>query len=416
METTTPENCQTCLRTLLEPGATQKTQWITVCRCDRPYAPSSNFSIDICANCRLRVPLSATRKVGNIDLCSCQHPQATIVPAYIKQNENDTFTLDLNSLGIPLDNFPAERFVAISVLADGPRAKTLLCRDRQRGTKVALKCFKKITPPLKNTFEGEARKNKQLTHTNIAKVTDFGFHNGVTPYLVTEYKDGFNLEQYLALYGPPTHDVTVKILIGICEALLYAQKEGVLHRNIKARNVIFLDDMNSQPSVSITDFALPKIKAGEELADPRDALYMSAEEGRNMDFTEKSEVYSIGCIGFALLTGRPPFQDGTALDIKNAHALKLPPRISTLAFDPKRPGDLEEVIAKCLEKDASKRFESVAKLLERLQVFPQRVQMQIAAIEAAKKKKEMMRVVKIGGAVIAVLAVIAIGIAIFVPH
>lgn len=416
MEATTPENCEACLRTPLEPGSTQHTQWISVCRCDRPYSPSSQFSIDICAKCRLRVPLNGAKKVSNIDVCSCAQPQATKVPTYIKQNEKDPLTLDLDSLGIPLDNFPAERFVPISVLGEGARAKVFLCRDRQRGTKVALKCFKKIPPSLKNTFEGDARKNKLLTHTNIAKVTDFGFHNGVTPYLVTEYKDGFNLEQYLALYGPPTHDIAVKILIGICEALLYAQKESVLHRDIRTRNVIFLDDMNSEPSVSITDFALPKVKATEELTDPRDAFYMSAEEGRNMDFTEKSEVYSIGCVGFALLTGRPPFQDGTALDIKNSHALKLPPRISSLAFDPKRPGDLEEVIERCLEKDASKRFDTVAKLLERLQVFPHREQLQIAAVEAAKKKAKMMRMAKIGGAVVAVLAVFAIGFAVFGPH
>lgn len=416
METTTPENCQSCLRTLLEPGTTQKTQWISVCRCARPYSPSSNFSIDLCANCSLRIPSNATRKATNIDVCSCQTPRATTVPSHIKQNEIDTIALDAEAIGIQSDNFPLERFTPISVLGDGARAKTFLCRDKQRGSKVVLKCFKTIPHSQKGTFEAEARKNKQLTHTNIGRITDFGFHNDTTPYLVTEYKDGFNLEQYLALYGPPTHDVAVKVLIGICEALLYAQKENVFHRNIKTRNVIFLDDMNSEPTIAVIDFALPKIKATEELIDPRDAFFMSAEEARNIEFNEKSEVYSIGCVGYALLTGRPPFPEGTALDIKKSHALKLPPRISSIAFDTKRPKDLEEVLEKCLEKDSRERFESVAKLLERLQVFPQREQRQIAAVAAAKRKAKLTRFAIIGGAVAATLAACGIGFAVFAPH
>jgi serine/threonine-protein kinase len=240
------------------------------------------------------------------------------------------------------------------------------------------------------TFQSEVKKNQQLSHTSIAKISDSGFHNGKAPYLVTEYKDGFNLEQCLALYGTPSSDVAVKILMSVCESLIYAQKQGVLHRDIKPGNIIFFDDMNAEPSVLITDFALPKVKASEELTEPRDAVYMSADEARNVEYNEKSEIYSIGNVGFSLLTGRPPFRDGDLLEIKNMHALKLPPKISDLKFDNKRPKDLEEIVERCLEKDPNYRFESVAKLLERLEVFPRRVQMRIAAVLAARKKKKIL--------------------------
>jgi serine/threonine-protein kinase len=231
--------------------------------------------------------------------------------------------------------------------------------------------------------------------------------------VVTEYKDGFNLDQCLALYGVPSFDVAVKILVGVCETLNYAQKQGVLHRNIRPGNIIFLDDMNSEPSVSVTDFALPKVKLSEQLTDPRDAIHMSADEARNMEYSEKSEVYSIGCIGYSLLAGRPPFQEGTVLDIKNSHALKLPPRISSLKFDNKRPKDLDEVIEKCLEKDPSYRFESVPKLLERLEVFPRREKMQIAAVLAARKRKKILLIL---GAVLLMVALCALGCFVLRPH
>ncbi len=409
MEISNPESCQTCFRPAAEAGAQQQqTQWISVCRCERHYSPKSQFSIDVCSNCKRRVADSTAARVECPGLCSCENPLPKLVPSYLKQNENDVVGMDLSSIGMTPDTFPSERYLPLAMLGEGARAKTILCRDRQRGTKVAVKCFMGIAPALQSTFDSEARKNKQLNHVSISKIIDIGFHNSKTPYLVTEYKDGFNLEQCLALHGTPSYDVAVKILIGICESLLYAQKQGVMHGAVKPGNVVFLDDMNSEWTVSITDFALPKIKSSIELTEPRDALYLSSDEARNMEHNEKSEVYSIGCVGYALLTGRPPFTDGTALEIKNMHALKLPPRISNVNFDSKRPKDLEEIIERCLEKNPNERFESVAKLLERLEVFPRREQMQIASVLAARKRKKILKIAMIALVVIALLAIVGL--------
>jgi len=352
------------------------------------------------------VAISAAGGAKCPNLCSCEEPNPKKVPTYIKQNESDAVALDLASLGMSPDSFPVERYAPIGILGDGARATVILARDRRSGTKVAVKCFKRIAPALQSTFQNEVRKNQQLSHTNIAKVVDFGFHSGKTPYLVTEYRDGFSLDQYLAMHGIPSHDVAVKILINVCETLIYAQKQSVLHRDIRPGNIIFLDDMNSEPSVSITDFALPKVKISEELTEPCDALYMSADEARGLEHNEKSEVYSIGCVGYSLLTGRPPFQDGTTRDIKNMHALRLPPKISDIKFDSKRPKDLEEIVERCLEKDPGYRFDSVSKLLERLEVFPRREQMQIATVLAARKKKKIVRIVVV---VLVIMALCAIG-------
>jgi serine/threonine-protein kinase len=408
MKDSNSESCQTCFRPAAVDGAQQQTQWISVCRCDRPYSPNAaQISIDVCANCKLRVPIGVSGRVNCAGLCSCAQPNAKKIPTYIKQNESDAVALDLTAVGMSPENFPAEKYTPIAILGDGARAVTILARDRQRGTKVAVKCFKRIASTLKSTFESEVRKNKEFTYATIAKIVDCGFPAGTkAPYLVTEYKDGFNLEQCLAMHGTPSDDVAVKILISVCESVIYAQKQGVLHRDIRPGNIIFLDDMNSEPSVSILDFALPKIKMSEQLTEPVDALYMSADEARGLEYTEKSEVYSIGCVGYSLLTGSPPFREGTALDIKNMHGLKLPPKISSVKFDNKRPKDLEEIIERCLEKDPSYRFDSIPKLLERLEVFPRRVQMQIAAVLAARKRKKILLILAVVLAILIICALV----------
>lgn len=413
VENSNPESCQRCFRPKAEAGSQPQTQWISVCRCDRLYSPSSDFSIDVCANCKRRVASKNSGRVECPGLCSCESPNPKKVPTYIKPTESDAVALDLASLGMSPDSFPSERYTPIGILGDGARATVILARDKQRGTKTAVKCFKLITPAMQATFESEVKKNQQLTHTNIARIAGFGFHNGKIPYMVTEYKDGFNLEQCLALNGIPSHDIAVKILIGVCETLIYAQKQGMLHRDIRPGNIIFLDDMNSEPSVLITDFSLPKIKLNQELTESGDALYMSCEEARGVEYSEKSEVYSIGCVGFSLLTGRPPFQDGTARAIKNMHALQLPPKISALKFESKRPKDLEEIVERCLEKDPGNRFESVAELLERLEVFPRREKMQIETVLAARKKKQML---VIAVAVLLAIALCVVGYLVLRPH
>jgi eukaryotic-like serine/threonine-protein kinase len=401
------QNCQTCLRPVNQAGnPLATTQWTSFCKCDRTYSPNAQFSINLCATCNKRVVANAKGKVEDPYLCSCETPNPMSVPSFQKQkNETEPVTLDLASSGISPESFPLERYTPIGILGQSARADVILARDRQSGQKVAVKCFKQIKAEAFPSFEQDARKIKQLSHNKIARVLESFIYNK-TPYMVTEYKDGFNLEQCLAIYGIPSHDVAVMILISICEALIYAQKESLLHRDLRPGNVIFLDDMNADPSISITDFSLPKIKANEQFSESGDARYLSAEEARGLEYDERSEVYSIGCLGFALLTGRPPFPDGTARDIKNAHALKLPPRISDLNFQTGRPKDLEEVIERCLEKDPRVRFDSVAKLLERLEVFPRREKMQIAAVLAAKQRKKLLTIL---AAVVAVLIFSAIG-------
>lgn len=382
------------------------TQWQSRCRCNLPYAPGSSFSIDICNSCKKRIAKFAKGRVIEPYLCQCSEPIPVVVPHYMKpKGVEDPIEVDLRTLSLSNETFPTERYKPIGILGDDAKECVILCRDRQTGLKVAVKCYRRTDPAFAKAFEKEGGKVRKLSHPKIAKLSDFGKLDDKIPYTVTEYKDGFNIEQCLSLYGIPTYDVAVTVLLGICEALLAAQREQVVHNNLKPGNVIFFDDLNSEPSVSVVDFPLYRGKKFEDTLERNEVLYLSADEARGLDFNEKSAIYTIGCIGFALLTGRPPFDSGSAREIKNKHGLELPPRISSLKFDNSRPGDLEEVIERCLEKDPNQRFESIEKLKERLEIFPQRVRRQIAAIQAEKKKQQTIRI-----AIIATVALVLAGI------
>lgn len=400
------DTCQTCFRLVAQPGAEPKTQWFHVCRCGRTYSPNSQFSIDVCGNCKRRIPAHADGSFTSPGLCSCPAPNAHKLASNLKQGETDPVSLDLTSIKMPAENFPLDKYAPVAFLGDSPRATTLLCRDRARGSKVVVKCFKRIAPAMHATFQSESKKNQPLTHPNIAKIVDIGVH-GSTPYLVTAYKDGFDIDQYIAMHGTPSPEVAIRILLGICEALKYAKTQGIMHQDLRPGNVLFIDDMNSEPSVVLTDFALPKCKFAETPLTAWDALYLSGEEARNMDFTENCEVYCLGNIGYNLLAGRAPFSGGDYQEVKNQHALKLPPRISSVKNDPQRPGELDEIIEKCLEKDPKTRFESPAKLMERLEVFPRRVQMLIDNAMIARKRAQMTKIAGIAAAAIAALSAIA---------
>lgn len=401
------EKCPTCFRKKDDPNNPQKSQWVSVCRCDRQYSPNAQFAIEVCNNCKRRVPVNAKNDIGNEHfLCTCFTPDARKIPTQTKLNDPEPVTLDLASVKINPELFPAERFTPIAILGDTPRAHTLLCRDKQRGTKVALKLFKAIPVNMLPTFESEVKKNKLMTHTNIAKIADLGHGGGKAPYTVSEYKDGFDISQCVAMYGVPSYDVAVKILIGVCEVIIYALTQGNLHRDLRPGNIIFLDDGNSDPIVCVTDFALPKVKNAEQLTSPWQTMYFSGDEARNMEYKETSEQYCLGNIGYLLLTGRPPFTEGSAMEIKNLHALTLAKRITSVNFDNDRPRDLEEVVERTMEKDPKERFDSIEKFKERLEVFPRRIQYQIDAVKAAKSKAQM---IKISLVALMVLAVVSIG-------
>ena len=398
------ENCQTCLKPQAEEQSKSTTQWISACRCNQTYSPNTQFSIPFCFVCKRRIVSDFDGTITHIELCSCPEPNPLTVPTFSdKKIDNEESELDPSSIGLGGDIFPVELYKPLGFLG----ANTALARQRNSGRKVAVKCLKGIADENLIAFEKEIKQVDRLNHPNMARIIDSGIHNN-TPYIVTEYKDGFSLEHYFDLYGKPSHDIALMILVSVCEAIAYANKEKVLHEELKPSDIIFIDDKNSKPSSIVTDIGLSRLR--EAKPSPKLFRYMSCEQARGIKHDERSEVYSIGSLAFELLTGRPPFLSNSAQDLKNEHALKLPPKISDIAFEAERPKDFEAIVERCLEKDPRDRFESVAQLYERLDRIQTRESFAIEQKQLELKTKKNMIRFSIAGAALLVLALIVYAI------
>lgn len=189
-----------------------------------------------------------------------------------------------NEIEIELDQakFPKERFKPLGLLGQGAGGSVYLCRDRYLNKKVALKVLNYVSDEILVAFQSEARINTRLEHPNIARVLDFGIHEGNTPYMVVEYIAGLDLEFYFANQGPPDPDIALSILKQVCNALAYAHGQGVLHRDIKAGNILFRQDSEDAFSVSVIDFGLARLSTVDQV-DNSDTIvgtprYMSCDQ------------------------------------------------------------------------------------------------------------------------------------------
>lgn len=218
-------------------------------------------------------------------------------------------------------------------------------------------------------FKTEAEAAAQLDHPGIVPVFEIGEHNG-QHYFSMGYVAGESLAHRLR-DGPITSREAAQLLAQICEAVSYAHEKGVVHRDLKPGNVL-LDEDGGTPRV--TDFGLAKqiggdsdlTRTGQVLGTPS---YMPPEQasGKLGQVGPLADVYALGAMLYAMLTGRPPFQAATSVETL-LQSLEQDP-VSPRALNSKVPVDLETICLKCLSKDPKRRYSSAAGLGEELRRF-----------------------------------------------
>jgi serine/threonine protein kinase len=221
-------------------------------------------------------------------------------------------------------------------------------------------------------FLREGKAVARLGHPNIVQVYDLGEHEGL-PYLSMEFVDGGSLEANLSDDRPMEPRAAAALVATLAEAVEYAHNHGVVHRDLKPANVLVTREGIPQ----ITDFGLAKLldprAAGEapDVLTETDAIlgtasYMAPEqaEGRPADISGATDIYALGAILYALLTGRPPFVGETKLKIleRVRSAQPIPPS----RLRPEVPFWLEAICLTCLEKAPSRRFSSAQALADDL--------------------------------------------------
>ena len=214
-------------------------------------------------------------------------------------------------------------------------------------------------------FQSEAQAAARLDHPGIVPVYEVGEHNGLH-YFTMALVEGKSLAELLR-DGPLPPQHAARLIRDLAGALEYAHQQGIIHRDLKPANVL----IDRQGRAKLTDFGLAKrthdtgdvTGTGQILGTP---TYMSPEqaEGGSRRIGPASDIYGLGALLFALLTGRPPFQAATPMDTLR-HVLSMePPR--PRALNPSVPRDLETICLKCLEKSPGKRYPNATALAEDL--------------------------------------------------
>ncbi len=217
-------------------------------------------------------------------------------------------------------------------------------------------------------FHTEAEAAAQLDHPGIVPIYEVGEHEG-HHFFTMGFVDGESLATRL-LHGPLAPREAALLVRQISEAVQYAHERGVIHRDLKPANILL--DRTGQPRIS--DFGLAKnihhdsglTASGQVMGTPG---YMPPEQasGNANQVQEVADVYSVGAILYALLTGRPPFQADTVIDTLMQVTEREP--VAPSALNAKIPKDLETICLKCLEKDRRRRYPSARELAEELQRF-----------------------------------------------
>ena len=265
----------------------------------------------------------------------------------------------------------------LRVIGSGGMGEVYLAEraDTSFDKQVALKVVQgMLTPAARQRFDSEKKALARLEHPHIARLIDAGESELGWPYLVMEYVDGKPLDEVLA--GRPLEAV-LEIFLQVCDALAYAHRQLVLHRDIKPNNILV--DRDGQ--AKLLDFGVAKLLQSAEGSEESRTIeraytadYASPEQVFGRPIGVASDVYSLGVLLYRLLTGVSPYRLNTGDTAALVHALTdapvSPPSRAVLAdaltLTPERrkrsrqlAGDLDTVLAMALQKSPERRYASV---------------------------------------------------------
>jgi serine/threonine-protein kinase len=228
------------------------------------------------------------------------------------------------------------------------------------GRPVAIKVLKPEfarDPGHTRRFLEEAKSLGAARHPGIIDVISFGEGPNGQPYLVMELLEGEPLDVVLAQQGALLPLEALAVLVPVLGALSAAHAAGVIHRDLKPGNIFMARQQDGSTTPKLLDFGLARRGAVGELQQQTTVggtpLYIAPEQARGEAIGPSADLYSIGCIAWELLVGRPPFTAGNLLQLLDLHLTVPPPPLR--AHVPEVPLELERLVLNLMEKDAQRR-------------------------------------------------------------
>ena len=278
-----------------------------------------------------------------------------------------------------------DRYEVGRLLGAGGMAEVFEGRDRLLVRRVAIKvplAQHAHDPEFARRFRREAQAAASLSHPGVVAVYDTGSENG-THFIVMEYVDGRTLKDVIRAEAPLYPDRAAEITADVCSALAAAHARGLVHRDVKPANIMLMPDGR----VKLMDLGIARVAEGETVTQTAAMLgtaqYLSPEQAQGQAVDFRSDLYSLGCCLYEMLTGTVPFRGATPVAIAYRHVREdpAPPRL----LNPDIPASLEAVCLKAMAKRPENRYQTAAELradLERVRAG-QRVAAGPAAAGAA---------------------------------
>ncbi|MFO0760504.1 MAG: serine/threonine-protein kinase [Byssovorax sp.] len=292
--------------------------------------------------------------------------------------------------GIPNALLPgraiADRYLVERVLGQGSMGVVVAAVDRRDGRRVAIKCMLPShadSPRASMRFQREAGATARLRSEHVAQVFEAGRlaadeDGHALPYVVMELLEGRDLSNLLRERGRLPPSLAAEYVAQACTGLSEAHALGIIHRDLKPANLFVVERDDGKEIVKILDFGVAKFESPSTSGDDTDMTgasdmigslqYMSPEQMLDAKGVDaRADVWSLGVVLYALITGEKPFQGGDVADVAHKILTAAPPSILGLA--PEAPPGLAAVVKRCLTRDRAGRYAGAVELFRALTPF-----------------------------------------------
>ena len=261
----------------------------------------------------------------------------------------------------------ASRYDIQSILGKGGMGVVYKALDRELDELVAIKTLRSealsADPTLIDRFKQEIRLARRITHPNVLRTHDLGESNGLK-YLSMEFVKGLTLKHLLESDEILPTPVGLRISKQICAGLAAAHEVGVIHRDIKPQNIL----IEPTGGLKIMDFGIARLTEDRGMTATGTVIgtpdYMSPEQARGIPLDFRSDIYSTGVVLYEIFTGSLPFEGDSPIAVVLKHVNDAPPlpQSRNPRIDPK----ISSIVMRCMEKEATSRYQSVNELYEAL--------------------------------------------------
>jgi beta-lactam-binding protein with PASTA domain/tRNA A-37 threonylcarbamoyl transferase component Bud32 len=256
------------------------------------------------------------------------------------------------------------RYRILRKLGSGGMANVYLAEDEDLGRRVAIKILNDRYANDElfiERFRREAKSAAALSHPNIVSIYDRGEAEG-TYYIAMEVIEGRSLKELILTRGPLPIGQAIAFTFEILDALRFAHRHGIIHRDVKPHNILIGGER-----LKVTDFGIARAGASqmtEAGSIMGTAQYLSPEQARGAPVTASSDLYSVGIVLYETLTGKVPFSGDSAIEIAMKHLNELPKPPSKIR--PEIPEDLDHVVLRALAKAPEDRYQTAEEFAEDL--------------------------------------------------